>query len=136
MVLVHGSQQQRPAMQARPRGLKGQALRCNLSWSQGSAVTSSEQRAVSDAARQSLKAAIKGAWSREAVTRGVAAAKKSDYALAHRHATAWRLACGCACGLASSWLATKGLCMLQKLWLGVAIAHNRLCLLGESYCMR
>ena len=51
-------------------------------------VTPSEQRGVVDAARLRLKAAIKAAWSREAVTRGVAAAKKADYALAHRHAAA------------------------------------------------
>ena len=51
-------------------------------------MTPSEQRGVVDAARLRLKAAIKAAWSREAVTRGVAAAKKTDYALAHRHATA------------------------------------------------
>ncbi|KAK9831884.1 hypothetical protein WJX81_005543 [Elliptochloris bilobata] len=51
---------------------------------QGSVVTPSEQRCISAAARLHLKAAIKAAWSREAVSRGVAAAKKADYALAHR----------------------------------------------------
>ncbi len=54
---------------------------------QGSAAAPSARRGAADAARLRLKAAIKAAWSREAVSRGVAAAKKADYALAHRRAS-------------------------------------------------
>jgi len=53
---------------------------------QGSAAAPSARRGAADAARLRLKAAIKAAWSREAVSRGVAAAKRADYALAHRRA--------------------------------------------------
>lgn len=53
---------------------------------QGSAAAPSVRHSAADVARLRLKAAIKSAWAREAVARGVAAAKKADYALAHRHA--------------------------------------------------
>ena len=98
-------------------------------------MTPSEQRGVVDAARLRLKAVIKAAWSREAVTRGVAAAKKADYALAHRHATACASKGGCAGQPRSSWLTTRGgLCTVGKLWAGVAFAQTRRVLLGESSC--
>jgi len=54
---------------------------------QGSAAAPSVRQSAADVARSRLKAAIKSAWSREAVARGVAAAKKADYALAHRRAS-------------------------------------------------
>ena len=83
-------------------------------------VTPSEQRGVTDATRLRLKAAIKCAWSREAVTRGVAAAKKADYALAHRRAAACAAERGCAGDLCLSWLHTNGCCDLDMLCAVVA----------------
>lgn len=106
MALVQCSRQQVLLCRPGPRHQR-KSLQCKVSQLQGSVVTPSEQRGVVDAARLHLKAAIKAAWSREAVARGVAAAKKADYALAHRQATACACGWGCAGLPRSSWLTTK-----------------------------